>query len=139
VRLASSQRLPYDKLCICAGARPKQLPPSVFTTSTTAPGQSSSEAEAERQCQLAAMKARVLTIRDTDSVSRLGAQLAHATRVAVVGNGGIALELMCACMLEGSVAPSLQQLMLNASRCVNCLCVTTLGSRLPARGHGCAR
>lgn len=40
------------------------------------------------------LRRRVLTIRDTDSVARLAQQLARARRVAVVGNGGIALELV---------------------------------------------
>lgn len=84
--LGSGRRLPFDKLCICAGARPKQLPPVVF--------RSASGAEAAQGEELAALQRRVLTIRDTDSVQRLGRQLRHAARVAVVGNGGIALELM---------------------------------------------
>jgi len=40
------------------------------------------------------MQQRVLTIRDTDSVARLAQRLPSSRRVAVVGNGGIALELM---------------------------------------------
>lgn len=91
--LGDGRRLPYDKLCICAGARPKQLPPTAFHA-RPAPGLSEAEAEAERQRQEAELRRRVLTIRDTDSVQRLAARLRGARRVAVVGNGGIALELM---------------------------------------------
>jgi DNA-binding MurR/RpiR family transcriptional regulator len=40
------------------------------------------------------MRQRVLTFRDTDSVQRLAQRLQAARRVVVVGNGGIALELM---------------------------------------------
>jgi hypothetical protein len=36
----------------------------------------------------------VLTLRDTDSVAQLSARLRGARRVMVVGNGGIALELV---------------------------------------------
>lgn len=91
--LGDGRRLPYDKLCICAGARPKQLPPTAFHA-RPAPGLSEAEAEAERQRQEAELRRRVLTIRDTDSVQRLAARLRGARRVAVVGNGGIALELI---------------------------------------------
>lgn len=72
--LASHDPLPYDKLCICAGARPKELavPPDV------------------------AASGRVLTLRDTGSVERLAAALGTARRVVVVGNGGIALQCMWA-------------------------------------------
>lgn len=51
-------------------------------------------AELAEGAELAEMQRRVLTIRDTDSVQRLARQLQRARRVAVVGNGGIALELM---------------------------------------------
>ena len=39
---------------------------------------------------------RVLTLRDTDSVATLAQRLRGARRIMVVGNGGIAMELMCA-------------------------------------------
>lgn len=58
--------VPYGKLCVCAGARPRRL----------------------------AESPHVLTVRDTHSVAALRARLATARRVVVVGNGGIALELM---------------------------------------------
>lgn len=35
-----------------------------------------------------------MTLRDTQSVEALAASLAHAARIVVVGNGGIALELV---------------------------------------------
>jgi hypothetical protein len=37
----------------------------------------------------------VLTLRDTDSVAQLVARLRGARRVLLLGNGGIALELVC--------------------------------------------
>lgn len=106
--LGGGGRLPYDKLCICAGARPKQLPPGVFQAPAAAAAAPAAAEEAEphggggeqqaqqaqRDAELAEVHARVLTIRDTDSVARLAARLRAARRVAVVGNGGIALELM---------------------------------------------
>ncbi|KAL4421166.1 hypothetical protein ABPG77_003349 [Micractinium sp. CCAP 211/92] len=101
--LADGERLPYDKLCICAGARPKQLPADAFRASAEAPGhkEQQQEGQAGRQparqagaWELEQARRRVLTIRDTDSVARLAALLASVRRVAVVGNGGIALELV---------------------------------------------
>ncbi|XP_029463390.1 pyridine nucleotide-disulfide oxidoreductase domain-containing protein 1 [Rhinatrema bivittatum] len=57
----------YEKLCICAGARPKLI---------------------------LAGNPYVLGIRDTDSVQEFQKHLSKAKRVAIVGNGGIALELV---------------------------------------------
>jgi len=67
-----AQRLPFDRLCVAAGARPRQLP-------RVADGAAGS----------------VVTLRDTDSVASLAQRLRGAGRIMVVGNGGIALELMC--------------------------------------------
>ncbi|XP_063786159.1 pyridine nucleotide-disulfide oxidoreductase domain-containing protein 1 [Pseudophryne corroboree] len=57
----------YNKLCLCAGARPKVI---------------------------AEGNPYVLGIRDTDSAQIFQRRLAQARRVLVVGNGGIALELV---------------------------------------------
>ncbi|XP_077400726.1 pyridine nucleotide-disulfide oxidoreductase domain-containing protein 1 [Vanacampus margaritifer] len=57
----------YEKLCICSGARPKLLTQD---------------------------KPYVLGIRDTDSAQEFQKQLTKARRIVVVGNGGIALELV---------------------------------------------
>jgi pyruvate/2-oxoglutarate dehydrogenase complex dihydrolipoamide dehydrogenase (E3) component len=57
-------------VCICTGARPKQL----------------SGAE---NCG-----DRILTLRDVESVNSLEHKLKDARRVAIVGNGGIATELV---------------------------------------------
>lgn len=57
----------YDKLCICSGARPKLLTQN---------------------------QPYVLGVRDTDSVQELQKRLSSAKRIVVVGNGGIALELV---------------------------------------------
>lgn len=84
--LASGERLSYDRLCICAGAAPKQLPAAAFVAAQQG-GQPCTR-------ELEQLRRRVLTIRDTDSVARLARQLASARSVAVVGNGGIALELV---------------------------------------------
>ena len=101
--LSDGRRLPYDKLCICAGARPKQLPSALFRAAAAAAadggqagqqGQQQPEPAPAQGAELEELQSRVLTIRDTDSVARLAAQLRGARRVAVVGNGGIALELM---------------------------------------------
>ncbi|KAH7623760.1 putative Pyridine nucleotide-disulfide oxidoreductase domain-containing protein 1 [Nannochloris sp. 'desiccata'] len=57
--------LPYDKVCICTGAKPRRLLNSPH----------------------------VVVLRDTDSVQELSDKLKSAKKVMVVGNGGIALEL----------------------------------------------
>lgn len=58
--------LPYTKLCICSGVRPKLL----------------------------GSHRNIIGLRDLESVEQLSARLATARTVAVVGNGGIALELV---------------------------------------------
>uniref|UniRef100_A0A8C5AM68 Pyridine nucleotide-disulfide oxidoreductase domain-containing protein 1 n=1 Tax=Gadus morhua TaxID=8049 RepID=A0A8C5AM68_GADMO len=57
----------YEKLCICSGARPKLLTQD---------------------------QPYVLGVRDTDSVQEFQKRLSSAKRIVVVGNGGIALELV---------------------------------------------
>uniref|UniRef100_UPI00398F74DB pyridine nucleotide-disulfide oxidoreductase domain-containing protein 1 n=1 Tax=Pristiophorus japonicus TaxID=55135 RepID=UPI00398F74DB len=57
----------YEKLCICAGGRPKLIVKG---------------------------NPYVLGIRDTDSAKEFQSRLARAKRITVVGNGGIALELV---------------------------------------------
>ncbi|XP_015252916.1 PREDICTED: pyridine nucleotide-disulfide oxidoreductase domain-containing protein 1 [Cyprinodon variegatus] len=57
----------YKKLCICSGARPKLLTQE---------------------------NPYVLGIRDTDSAQEFQKQLSKAKRIVVIGNGGIALELV---------------------------------------------
>lgn len=59
--------LNYDRLCLCTGATPSLLLPS---------------------------HPRVLGLRDLETVITLGEKLRTARRVVVVGNGGIALELV---------------------------------------------
>lgn len=66
LRLRDGRTVPYDKLCICTGARPKII--------TSNP--------------------RVLTLRDTASAQQLRDKLQHARRVLITGNGGIAMELV---------------------------------------------
>jgi len=65
LRLYSGASLPYTYICVCTGARPK----------------------------LVAQHPLVLGIRDLESVQELSRRLQDARRVALVGNGGIALEL----------------------------------------------
>ncbi|KFM26780.1 Pyridine nucleotide-disulfide oxidoreductase domain-containing protein 1 [Auxenochlorella protothecoides] len=69
VRLASGESLAFDRLCIATGAGPIHLP-----------GSDSNGA--------------VLTLRDTHSIAALAQRLRSARHVAVIGNGGIALELI---------------------------------------------
>ncbi|XP_010899057.1 pyridine nucleotide-disulfide oxidoreductase domain-containing protein 1 [Esox lucius] len=57
----------YEKLCICSGGRPKLLTQD---------------------------NPNVLGIRDTDSAQEFQKRLSQAKRIVVVGNGGIALELV---------------------------------------------
>uniref|UniRef100_UPI00358F0E13 pyridine nucleotide-disulfide oxidoreductase domain-containing protein 1 n=1 Tax=Myxine glutinosa TaxID=7769 RepID=UPI00358F0E13 len=67
VHTADGRRFGYGKLCICSGATPKLL---------------------------AKGNPFVLGIRDTDSVQELQKRLVGSRRIVVVGNGGIALELV---------------------------------------------
>ena len=67
ITLNESVSLRYSKLCICTGATPQMI------------GDEST---------------RVYGIRDTDSVELLQDRLRHSRRVIIVGNGGIALELV---------------------------------------------
>jgi NADH dehydrogenase FAD-containing subunit len=64
--LRDGRRVPYDKLCICSGARPKVISDNP----------------------------RVLTLRDTASAQLLRDKLQSARRVLITGNGGIAMELV---------------------------------------------
>ena len=57
--------MPYDKICICTGSKPRRLLNSPHA----------------------------LVLRDTDSVKQLAQKLESARKVVIVGNGGIALEL----------------------------------------------
>ena len=68
----ATQEVPYDALCFATGSQPKRL---------------AGVDPAAAAC--------VVTVRDTDSVAALATQLRVARRIMVVGNGGIAMELMC--------------------------------------------
>ena len=57
----------YDKLCLCTGAQPLTLKKD---------------------------NPFVISIRDTDTVNVLQEKLSRAKKIVVIGNGGIALELV---------------------------------------------
>ena len=84
--LACGRRIKYRTLCICVGARPKDLLSISYVNSEIS--------------LLYDPLPHIHTLRDTDSVGRLFEALTDATtqacapRVAVVGNGGIALEMI---------------------------------------------
>uniref|UniRef100_A0A7N6BAK4 Pyridine nucleotide-disulfide oxidoreductase domain-containing protein 1 n=1 Tax=Anabas testudineus TaxID=64144 RepID=A0A7N6BAK4_ANATE len=67
VETADGRVFGYEKLCICSGGRPKLLTQD---------------------------NPYVLGIRDTDSAQAFQKQLSKAKRIVIVGNGGIALELV---------------------------------------------
>jgi NAD(P)H-nitrite reductase large subunit len=67
VETSDGRRIPYDKLCICSGAKPKLI---------------------------AEGHPRVIGIRDTESMEDFQRKLEDARRIVVVGNGGIATELV---------------------------------------------
>ncbi|XP_069012753.1 pyridine nucleotide-disulfide oxidoreductase domain-containing protein 1 isoform X1 [Embiotoca jacksoni] len=67
VETADGRVFGYERLCICSGGRPKLLTPD---------------------------NPYVLGIRDTDSAQEFQKRLSKAKRIVVVGNGGIALELV---------------------------------------------
>ncbi|KAG7259198.1 hypothetical protein CRUP_018985 [Coryphaenoides rupestris] len=67
LRTEDGRTVGYEKLCICSGARPKLLSQD---------------------------QPYVLGVRDTESVLEIQKRLSSAKRILVVGNGGIALELV---------------------------------------------
>ncbi|XP_032453582.1 pyridine nucleotide-disulfide oxidoreductase domain-containing protein 1 isoform X1 [Nasonia vitripennis] len=67
IKTESGNIISYKKLCICTGARPKLI------------------------CE---NNIRVIGIRDTESVEKFMEKLKEAKRIVVVGNGGIATELV---------------------------------------------
>lgn len=67
VETADGRVFGYEKLCICSGGRPKLLTQD---------------------------NPYVIGIRDTDSAQEFQKRLSNAKRIVVVGNGGIALELV---------------------------------------------
>lgn len=69
VKTASGATIKYKYLCLCMGARPKLIPQ-------------------------AANNPYVFGIRDTDSVETFIKKLSNSKKIAIVGNGGIASELV---------------------------------------------
>ncbi|KAJ8261972.1 hypothetical protein GJAV_G00160620 [Gymnothorax javanicus] len=67
VHTENGEEIHYEKLCLCSGGRPK-----LFTHHSP----------------------HVLGIRDTDSAQEFQKRLSKAKRIVVIGNGGIALELV---------------------------------------------
>lgn len=67
IRLSSGLDLEYDDMCVCTGAAPKKM---------------------------VGEHPKVVRLRDTDSVEELKNKLRNCTKIAVVGNGGIALDLV---------------------------------------------
>lgn len=67
ITTATGQRYEYRKLCICTGSFPKLI-----------------NFESKH----------IVGLRDTDSAIELKKKLEHAKRVCIVGNGGIAIELI---------------------------------------------
>lgn len=63
----------YDKLCICTGAIPNTIKMDNINDTT---------------------RSNIIYIRDTDTVKQLKEKLANARKMIVIGNGGIALELV---------------------------------------------
>ncbi|XP_068247237.1 pyridine nucleotide-disulfide oxidoreductase domain-containing protein 1 [Palaemon carinicauda] len=69
IHTTSGKKFKYEKLCICSGAHPKVIP-------------------------VAGSSPYVLWIRDTESVGQFQARMADAKRIVIVGNGGIATEMV---------------------------------------------
>jgi 3-phenylpropionate/trans-cinnamate dioxygenase ferredoxin reductase component len=78
VILADGTRVPYDRLLLCTGSRPRQLP---------IPG---------------ADLDHVLSLRTMADSDRLGARLTDGARVVVIGAGWIGLEVAAAARLRGA-------------------------------------
>ncbi len=101
LQLDDGRRVPYDRLCVCTGARPKVRPNRTCDLVCGKGALKSLRAltfdsvTASRLAQVVLESLHVLTLRDVDSVDALAARLVGARRVVLVGNGGIALELAC--------------------------------------------
>lgn len=70
--LDTGESLGYDEICICTGASPRNVLGSDCVT----------------------------TLRDTDSVVALCKELEHCSTLMVVGNGGIALDVVYVCIFN---------------------------------------
>jgi pyruvate/2-oxoglutarate dehydrogenase complex dihydrolipoamide dehydrogenase (E3) component len=83
VILSGGEIIPYKSLCVAVGVRPKVV---------------------------IARHPRIIGLRDSESVKQLLDKLSSAQRIAIIGNGGIALELIhevhngitegCGCLLS---------------------------------------
>lgn len=74
VTLSKGQCIKFDLCCVASGARPR-VPASLLTHDE-------------------ALQSRILVVRDIDTVSTLSSAVSRARHVIIVGNGGIALELV---------------------------------------------
>lgn len=109
--VAAADGLGYDQLCVCTGAAPRpaidllhQGTPvthslkgkqKVLTHGTSGvEGEEGSDSSAALRSSDAFAKEVMVTVRDIDSVDLLRAKLASARRVLLVGNGGIAMEIV---------------------------------------------
>jgi hypothetical protein len=81
--------VPYDRLCICTGSRPRLV--------GGAPGLAAQHQPTYPRFT----HPSIIGIRDTESVEELCKRLLHARRVLLVGNGGIALEFVHAAQALG--------------------------------------
>ena len=108
--LSNGERVLYSQVCICTGSQPKTL--LTHATPTSPPPSSSTNTSASVSVSASA-SASIITIRDLESVQGLAQRLqtAHArshtgtgtSTIAVIGNGGIAMELVNAlsfCQVE---------------------------------------
>lgn len=66
IELKSGEKISYDKVCICTGAIPSTVGNNPF----------------------------ILSLRDTDNAKDFKRKLSTAKKVIIIGNGGIALELV---------------------------------------------
>lgn len=73
VKTKSGAEISYSDVCVCTGASPKSIMPSVAPIGFE------------------------ITLRDTDSVVTLVERLSTCQHVALIGNGGIALDLVYVC------------------------------------------
>ncbi|XP_054168804.1 pyridine nucleotide-disulfide oxidoreductase domain-containing protein 1-like isoform X2 [Oppia nitens] len=79
----AGKTLIYDKLCICLGAKPKMIDIRF---------NSSCSCDDDDDLQL--INDHIVVIRDTQTVREFTDKLKNANRVVIVGNGGIASELV---------------------------------------------
>ncbi len=109
VELADGRRLPYDRLLLATGARPRRLP-------------------------LAEGVARCVYLRTHDDAEAIAARLRPGARIAIVGGGFIGLELAAASVKHGAAVTVIEALPRLLARAVPAEIAAVVEAEHRARG-----